>query len=149
MFMRPYNIDDYTQCTEVIDSSVRAYCYADHGNDEETIRLWCEAANKGLDTMEYGVVVWTMLGGICGVGALEANKITLNYVANRYSGAGVSTRMLDSLEHYIKVRGYDEILLLSTVGARHFYRKRGYAEIDVPMKGNGVSWNFPMAKKLR
>jgi len=148
MFMRPYRSDDYESCVEVIDSSVKTYCFADHGNDEKTIVAWCEAANKGLDTLEYGVVVWTILNGVVGVGALEGNKITLNYVADHFTGVGISTRMLDSLEHYIKLRHYDEVLLISTVAARHMYRKRGYTEVGAPMQGNGVSWNFPMAKKL-
>lgn len=147
-FLRPYQLRDYACCRQVIESSVRAYCYADHGNDEDTIQKWCEAAYAGLRSLDYGVIAWSLVAGVIGIAACEANKITLNYVAEHYQGNGISGRMLDSIEHYIKLQNYDEILLVSTVAARHMYRKRGYAEIGGPVKGNGVSWNFPMAKRL-
>lgn len=148
VFMRAYKEDDYDSCVAVIESSVRAYCHADHGNDEDTIQLWCEAANKGLDTMEYGVIMETHPDNVVAIAAVEENRITLNYVANGYKGGGVSRRMMCALYYHIQGHGYKNAYLISTVGARHFYRKDGWTEFGQPVKGNGVSWNFPMTKRL-
>lgn len=135
---------------KVIEESIRELCFVDHGGDEATIRAWLNGAIDALFVAEHVVIAsddYVFLG-VAGMRSCSpVGELTVNYVSPAGVGFGVGTAMLTELERWARERcGVTQMKLISTAGARHFYRKHGYDEIEHPWRGNGVSWNHPMRK---
>lgn len=104
---------------------------------------------RDLDAADYAIVFVNDVGDIGGIGALEDDRVTLNYVDPNLTGCGMSRALMDDLERHAASIGIEIMQLVSTASARHFYYKRGYREWTLPQRGNGLSWNHPMTKNLR
>lgn len=133
---------------EIIERSVRQLCYVDHGDDEQTIKLWLNAAWPGLRT-DYVIAAFRDDGRLVGVASMnKSGQIFLNYVEPVAVKIGASAVMLSHLQIIAYSLSLTEVQLVSTMAARHFYYKHGFRDVGPPQKGNGVSWNFPMAKGI-
>lgn len=141
---------DIPRAKEIIEHSVRKLCYVDHGDDEETIQLWLAAAYPGLHT-DYVICghaqdekYITGIASMCKEGA-----VFLNYVDPDSTAKGVSAHMMAHLQLIALDDGHEFIYLVSTATARQYYRKFGWEEWKKPTKGNGVSWNHHMRRKIQ
>lgn len=141
---------DIPRAKSIIERSVRKLCYIDHGNDEPTIRLWLDAAYPGLYT-DYVIVGHAQDEKyITGVAAMcKEGAVFLNYVDPDSTAKSVSSYMMAHLQLIALDLGLRELFLVSTASARQYYRKFGWKEWQAPSKGNGVSWNHHMKKKIQ
>jgi len=139
---------DRDEAFAIIEASVRALCFVDHGRDEETIQLWLKSARPGLYAKHTIVAFIDQI--MVGVASMDADgRVYLNYVDPAWVEQGVSKTLLDSLKDIATAEGLFRLELISTAVARQFYFKQGFVEIGTPQKGNGRTWNHRMMLELQ
>jgi GNAT superfamily N-acetyltransferase len=145
--------DAAAACT-VLRRSIAELCAADHGDDPAILQRWL--ANKTPENVaawianeRNSVLVAVEDDAILAVGAVtDAGEITLNYVSPDARFRGVTRALLAALEARAVARGNASCRLLSTVTARRFYDRAGYA-VDGPAEGKfGTAASYPMSKAL-
>jgi GNAT superfamily N-acetyltransferase len=153
MQIRDAQIGDAAAACLTVRRSIAELCRDDHRDDAQTVAAWL--ANKTADNVsrwigQSHVVVATEGVDIIGVGAITASgEITLNYVSPDARFRGVSKAILAGLEAQAAAQGIETITLHSTATAHRFYRSAGFVDDGPPVKGFGVTFGFPMTKRLR
>lgn len=142
--------DDIAAMSRVLIASITELCIADHGNNPATIAAW--TANKsesGLRQMMGSTALYVADrdGLVVGVGALNDDTITLNYVDPAHRRTGVSRAILQALEAIMVAQGVTLARLKSTVTAREFYLSQGWIDDEPVPKGRFVA-AYPMVKTL-
>lgn len=143
---------DAAAIAAVLVASIRDLCEADHHGDGETIARWTR--NKTPETVagwiadpDQDLLVCRLGYAIAAVGAADAHKVLLNYVAPGHRFAGHSAAMLAALEARMRARGATTGHLVSTETAHRFYLSRGWRDDGGPTRhGSLLCW--PMTKVL-
>ncbi len=146
---------DARAACQVVRRSIAELCAADHHDDEETLAEWL--ANKNVSSFEGWIcsgrhiaLVAKENGGVCAFGLLNREgSLSLLYVSPDTRFQEVSKALLGALEQEALDAGIQEITLASTITARHFYLRCGYAMTGDPYPGFGVTLCYPMSKRLR
>jgi GNAT superfamily N-acetyltransferase len=88
---------------------------------------------------------------ILGVIGLKDNEVKTFFVDPRYTGKGIGSSLLSYIESVSSERGYEVSKVYSSVSAKSFYEKQGYAVIseDLSTAGEGTMLRYYMEKKLR
>jgi len=75
------------------------------------------------------------------LGFVEVAGATINklFVAGHAAGRGVGSQLLHHALHMLRQRGYQEIVLESTLNARSFYRRAGFQETGRGVFSGGYS----------
>ena len=147
-------LEDAEIAIALVRDSITRLCVADHENDPVTLELWLR--NKTADNFarwlagsDNHVVVAELDSEIGGVASLRASgEIQLFYVAPSRQRVGIGTALLVALESQARAWGLDKLALTSTVGARAFYERNGYARSGQPVPGVGRSLCFPYEKTI-
>lgn len=145
---------DAQPACDLVRRSIAELCAADHRGDPLTIEAWL--ANKRVEeflrlislTEKYCAVA--VRGGVVqGYGHLDrSGEIGLLYVAPEARFRGVSHAILQALEAEADRAGTAILYLDSSLTARRFYEARGYRVSGAPKPGFGVTWRYPMEKRL-
>jgi GNAT superfamily N-acetyltransferase len=146
--------EDAESAIAMIRESITRLCVADHENDPVTLEAWLR--NKTADNFarwlagsDNYVVVAELDSEIGGVASLRASgEVQLFYVAPSRQRVGIGTALLVALESQARAWGLDRLALNSTVGARAFYERNGYAPSGRPVPGVGRSFCFPYEKVI-
>ena len=144
---------DAEACSQVLCTSIRELCAADHHGDADLIARW--AANKTPERIARWIAdphVTLFLadhdGVPAGVGGVSENgEILLNYVTPIYRFCGVSRAVLAHMEQTLRERGVRKARLTSTETAHHFYRNAGWADVGAPEMVLGIR-GYPMEKDM-
>jgi len=88
---------------------------------------------------------------IRGVIGLKINEVKTLFVDPAYHGKGIGSSLLSHVESMISTRGFEMSKVYSSVSAKSFYKKHGYAIIhkDLSAAGEGIMIRYYMEKKLR
>jgi len=151
--LRVADTNDAVRLSELLCSSIRELCEADHGNKPDVIAAW--TANKTPENLVgwIGNSRLTLilaernqepagLGGICHDG-----EVLLNYVTPSHRYSGISDAILRRLEDELVRQGIENARLTSTETAHQFYLDRGWRDTGEPERKFGVV-GFPMEKTL-
>ena len=133
--IREAHVSDARQCSEVICSSIRELCTADHNGDEQLILKWI--ANKTEENLQKWILdestkffVAKFKEKIRGVGAISLpDEVALNYVSPKFRYKGISRAMLVVLENTLIESGCLKGLLTSTITAHEFYQASGWTDV--------------------
>jgi GNAT superfamily N-acetyltransferase len=152
--VRGATLEDAAAAVAVVRASISELCVADHKNDPATLERWLSNKNvecfrSWLSDPRSFLVVADVRGEISGVACLHAaGNVHLCYVLPGRQRGGVSAAMLRELEAQATRWGLAELRLTSTVGARAFYERHGYAAIGDAVPAFGVLWHYPYSKSL-
>jgi GNAT superfamily N-acetyltransferase len=145
MHVRPAKSEDASAALNVLRDSIATLCVADHKNDPEILQRWLsnktpEQFSRWLSDQDRHIVVAELGSQICGVGMVHrSGDLDLCYVQPTKERRGVGAAMMSALESQAKQWRLDKVKLISTVGARSFYERLGYAFIGVePADGDGL-----------
>lgn len=152
--VRGATLEDAPAAVVVLRASICELCVADHKNDPATLERWLSNKNVEsfcswlLDPQSF-IVVAEVEGEVCGVACLHAGgSVRLFYVQPGRQRVGVGATMLRALEVQGRRWALAELRLTSTVGARAFYERHGYAASGEAVPAFGVLWHYPYTKRL-
>jgi GNAT superfamily N-acetyltransferase len=154
MIVRLATESDAEAACDVVRRSIRELCEEDHRNDPVTLEAWLEDKTvrrfQQLIRAESKHCVVALLADlVCGFGHIDhSGEIGLLYVAPEARFLGASTAMLRWLEEAARRSGLASIRLHSSLTARGFYAARGYREDGEPKPGFGITWQYPMVRRL-
>ena len=74
-------------------------------------------------------LVAVMHGAIIGTAGLDAAKVQAVFVAPAWQRQGVGSALMDEIEHLASCAQCSQVALWSSLTARDFYAKRGYATL--------------------
>jgi GNAT superfamily N-acetyltransferase len=152
--VRTATAEDAEEAVFVLRESIRKLCYADHGDDETTLEPWLR--NKTIDDFgrwlsspDSSIVVARVDGHVRGVGSVHASgQVRLCYVQPGFERLGIGRAILSDLEDRALRWGVVRLRVNSSLTARGFYERHGYARDGDPVAGFGVSKGYPYAKRL-
>lgn len=132
--------------------SIRMLCAPDHHNDEAIIAAWAGDGSPDkfiriLNAPDTSVLVAEREQAIVAVGALAADRVTLNYVDPDHRFLGISKAMMAALEQSLRRAGVHTAHLDSSATALAFYRSLGWIEGGEPARDYSVD-GYPMSKVL-
>jgi len=153
LFIRRADEADAAACSNILSSSIRELCGADHNGNKEIIAKWI--ANKTPENVarlianpRIAFFIVVRDGAAAGIGAIsEDGEVLLNYVAPVHRFSGVSRAMLSHMEAALRALGVDKATLSSTETAHRFYRDAGWLDEGEPDVMFGVK-GHPMVKEL-
>ena len=131
--VRPAVPDDAPALCDVNIRSIREICAPDY--PPERVETWCAnkvPANylKWLADPKLRLYTGLLEGRIAGVALLDINGwVFLMYVAPEALGQGLGKAMLHRLEDDARALGLTQLQLKSTITARAFYERQGYANL--------------------
>jgi GNAT superfamily N-acetyltransferase len=145
---------DAAAARDIVRRSITQLCIADHHDDEGTLAAWLR--NKTVETFtrlnvaeSKSCVVAVLNDNVCGFGHISHSGIVgLLYVDPEARFLGASTAMLNWLEEEVSRLGVNTVSLNSSYTARQFYKSRGYIQTGEPVAGFGITFGWPMAKRL-
>jgi GNAT superfamily N-acetyltransferase len=147
---------DATNICEVLIRSVREVCGPDYNNDEAVLEEWCankkpEIVTDWIRNTDNLFVVAELSPGLL-VGAAMYQRvrgsIQLCYLVPEALYQGIGAQLLATLESDAARLGHKEIQLVSSITARHFYRRHGYLDYGEPVYSRGKVLGFPMRRPL-
>lgn len=138
--------------SRVLTQSITVLCAADHLNDPGRLARWtANKTSEGVAAMlanpELELLVAERDGVVAGVGALNGDRVTLNYVAPEHRFSGVSRALLAAMEQRLRHDGVSIGRLVSTGTARRFYQGAAWREDGAPQDHGGMLC-YPMCKRL-
>lgn len=153
--IRPADVDDAAEATELVRKSISMLCVSDHHGDRTTLRRWL--ANKTPKNFKEWIsnpnnfcVVAEVGTKICGVGLLnKSGEVLLFYVAPGHQRLGIGRQIHDALEAQASDWSLEQMHLESTILARCFYRSLGYQPTGPDRSLFGTLRVYPIAKTLR
>ncbi|NKB35524.1 MAG: GNAT family N-acetyltransferase [Pseudomonadales bacterium] len=151
--IRKAQVSDARQCSEVLCSSIRELCSADHNDDEQLILKWID--NKTEENFRKWILdestqffVAEFEEKIRGVGAINLpDEVALNYVSPKFRYKGISRAILVVLENALIESGCCKGRLTSTITAHKFYQASGWADVKMMHSWPGLDAHV-MEKKL-
>lgn len=153
--IRPALDADAEAAVEVLRSSIKEMCIADHNNDGPTLERWLR--NKTRERFQAWrsepdnfMVVADCDGVISGVGAIrQRGDLDLCYVHPAYQKRGIGSAILMALESQAREWGVHRIRLISTRTGRSFYEHCGYVFLpDESSPGFGVLFDYLYTKTI-
>lgn len=132
--VRHSRIEDAAQAAAVMRRSIRTLCTADHRDDPATLEAWL--ANKTVSQVadwlanpdNYCASAVSNGEQVVGFGLVNRHgEILLLYVDPSVTGQGVGARLLAALERQARAWGLAMLTLDSTVTAKSFYERHGFA----------------------
>lgn len=133
--LRRATVFDVFEISRVLIRSIRELCHADHQGDPARLQSWTQKKTPAdiQNWITEGAEIWVIErdGRLAAVGALGAvtaqvGEVTLNYVSPDFRGQGISSHMLQHLEHRLVERGARRGRLEATDTAWAFYLARGW-----------------------
>ena len=152
--VRPAIKADAAETCDVIRRSITSLLSGEHKNDEGTLAAWLanktvESALKWIAAQDRYSIVAVEEDRVCGFGMLKkTGEIGLLYVAPESRFRGASKLMLRALEEQAVLWGLKSVVATSSLTARSFYLKCGYAPSGEPVKGFGITHGYPLSKSL-
>lgn len=133
--------------------SISEVCGPDYGNDPTVLTGWLSnktpenvsgwIANNG----SYSIVAkWN--AEIIGFALIREDEIMLMYVIPEFIGKGVGRKMLKAIESWASSEGVRELLCISTITAKRFYERNGFASAGEPCYVGGVLGEFALSKHI-
>ena len=153
--IRPAVESDAQAICDVLIRSVYEVCGKDYNNDPEILALWC--SNKTPHNVrawinDFDSFMCVVKGGdgrILGVGQYNRKDTSVNlcYLAPEALGKGLGSGLLREMEAEARRLGHAEVHLVSSITARSFYTRHGYASDGEPVY-YGKVLGYPMRKRL-
>jgi len=133
--------------------TIREVCARDYNYDESVITDWLsnktsENISKWIksDNLSYVVVCRDIIVGFAMLGL--KGDILLNYVLPEYLNRGIGKILLNKMEQDARRCGIKAIKVNSSITAKKFYFRNGFAEIGPPKYMGKILGEFPMRKIL-
>jgi GNAT superfamily N-acetyltransferase len=145
---------DAFRAVNVLRESITRLCEMDHHHDGPTLERWLrnktpEHFNGWCADLDSRLVVAELDSAIVGVAALHrSGEIRLCYVAPDFARSGVGRALLLSLEAHARDWSIATLTLSSTLTARNFYERCGFATAGDPTPGFVLLRSYPYAKAL-
>ncbi|WP_036291106.1 GNAT family N-acetyltransferase [Methylosinus sp. PW1] len=146
--IRPAVLADAARMSALILHSVRETNASDYSSD--IIDLICAnfTAERIIQKMAVrDVFVATLETEIAGTVSLGAAKLHSLFVEPKRQGRGIGSRLVDYLERHAAANEIDVLHVHSSITARHFYEKRGYAFLEFEPRADGST--YLMRKAIR
>lgn len=124
------------QMLELRRASITELCFADHGDEIETLNEWRD--NKTLDNMlaliddvETDTIVAELDGQMAGLGLVnQQGRVLWNYVDPKFRFKGISKALMAAMENYIRACGFEQATLESSKTAFEFYKSCGWTTVE-------------------
>ena len=145
---------DAFEAVHVLRRSITQLCEMDHQHDGATLERWLrnktpEHFNGWCGDLDSRLVVAELDSAIVGVAALHrSGEIRLCYVCPDVARSDVGRALLLALEAHARDWNIASLRLNSTLTARHFYERCGFATAGDPAPGFGLVRSYPYAKTL-
>ena len=152
--VRPATTADAAAACEVLRRSIRELCVADHRDDERILAAWLanktpENVRRWIATPSLFCVVAVEIGEVRGVGMVQRDgEIQLCYLVPEAQHRGIGKLLLRTLEAEAVRWGLDKVFLTSSLTAKAFYERNGYARTGEATAMRGLPPGFPMSKTL-
>jgi GNAT superfamily N-acetyltransferase len=152
--VRPASEADAVSACDVLRRSIRELCIADHGQDEHVLAAWL--ANKTpenvrgwiTDSSSFSIVAVDG-SAVCGFGLIQRDgEIQMCYLVPEVQYRGAGKLLLRALEDQAARWGLSGVFLTSSVTAKPFYERNGYAQSGQPASRYGLRSVYPMSKSI-
>lgn len=153
MYTRDYRPEDCTEIVNLFYETVHAVNKRDY--TESQLNVW---ATKNIDLelwnksfLKNFTVVACEEELIIGFGDInDSGYLDRLYVHKDYQGKGIASKIVNSLEDYIKKLGVTIITTEASITAKNFFESKGYKVIKSQQvkRGNELLKNFVMEKRL-
>ncbi len=146
--------DDALHACEVLRRSIRELCIEDHGNDPEVLADWLknktpENVRAWIASADNFCVLAVRETEVCGVALLYRDgELRLCYLVPEVRFLGAGKLMLQTLEQQARRWGLSRVFLTSTLTAKPFYERNGYASNGASILVHGAHDAFPLAKAI-
>ena len=145
---------DAHRALEVVRQSITQLCGADHQHDGPTLERWLrnktpEHFNGWCADPDNRLLVAELDSAIAGVAELRrSGEICLFYVRPDCVRVGVGRALLLALEAHARAWQITALKLDSTLSARPFYERYGFASEGQSSLHYGVLRGYPYSKRL-
>ena len=145
---------DALEAVNVLRESITQLCEKDHQHDAPTLERWLRNKTTAhfhtwCADLDSRLVVAELDSRIVGVAALHrGGEICLCYVSPDFARSGVGRALLLALEAHARDWNIASVRLNSTLTARHFYERCGFAAAGDPRPSFGLVRGYPYAKAL-
>lgn len=152
--VRPATETDAAAACEVLRRSIRELCAADHGHDEKVLSAWL--ANKTPENVRAWITDPSSFSVVAVEGAAvrgfamvrRDGEVQLCYLVPEIQYRGAGKRMLGALEAHAAQWGLTRVFLTSSVTAKAFYERNGYAQSGDAKSMFGLRAASPMVKSI-
>jgi ribosomal protein S18 acetylase RimI-like enzyme len=154
IIVRKASPEDALSACEVLRRSIRELCGVDHKNDEKAVAEWLENktpenVRRWLESPHTFGVVAEHDGTVCGFAMVGRDgTISLCYVVPEAHHSGAGKKMLAELEAQAMRWKLASLRLESTLTAKPFYERNGYASTGEPVAVTGSQGGYPLQKVL-
>lgn len=150
--LRRYRLNDIDVIAAMFHDTVHLVCAKDY--TPEQLNAWADGsvdkAAWNASLQAHHTLVAESGGMIVGFGDIDGDYLDRLYVHEGWQGRGVATAIVAALEQHARGNGHERIVTHSSVTAKAFFERRGYAvvkEQQVERKGVLLT-NFVMEKTL-
>ena len=124
--------EDFSEILRVHQNSIRRVASQDH--DQAQVSAWSDhlQVQGYLDAYQSGEEFFVAVEKsiVIGFSSIKDNTVMAVYVSELGIGKGVGSKLYFTLENLAKERGVKELSLTSSLTARGFYKKLGFAELE-------------------
>ncbi len=152
LYIRNYQPNDIDAILTLFYDTVHSVCAKDY--TPEQLGAWAvdhmDKAAWNASLQAHHTLVAESGGMIVGFGDIDGDYLDRLYVHKDWQGSGVATAILAALEQHARGNGHERIVTHSSVTAKAFFERRGYAvvkEQQAERKGVLLT-NFVMEKTL-
>ena len=150
--LRRYRLNDIDAIAALFHDTVHLVCAKDY--TPEQLNAWADGsvdkAAWNASLQAHHTLVAESGGMVVGFGDIDGDYLDRLYVHKDWQSRGVATAIVAALEQHARGNGHERIVTHSSVTAKAFFERRGYAvvkEQQVERKGVLLT-NFVMEKTL-
>ena len=144
---------DSVEACEVLRRSISEICSLDY-NDQSVIDEWLvnkteSNVKEWIQSVNSYSVVCTNDDLIVGFGVITLEgEVLLIYLVPEALHKGNGKLMLEAMEERTISEGIEEIYTVSSITAKPFYERNGYAENGAPLLVGNIKGDFPLIKRV-
>ena len=142
--------DDIAPALDLAWRMFLKYDSPDYGAEHtERMRVAIEDRLKDLSIYSQRLLLVAVVEGKV-VGMIETygtNRISLLFVDSEHQRKGIATAMMNKIADELKMKGYDTIVLNSSLHGLAFYKRFGFV-VDEKEKNPDTPWKTPMLYAL-
>ena len=154
ILIRKATSEDAEAACSVLVRSIKEICAPYYDNDEEILakslenkrptNVWRWMESEGF----YCVIAVSRSGLVVGFATICGPEIMLNYVLPEALHQGIGKRLLQALEAHAIACGIERLEVVSTIPAKPFYERNGYASDGAPRHVGRIIGDFPLVKTI-
>jgi len=141
--IRPAVTADIEIMSALMIEAIRATNFSDYSPEDLKLTYQNFTPAKVEEKMQVrDMFVYETAQRIVGTVSLEGDILHSLFVQPSLQGKGIGLQLVEHIENLAKRRGYDKMLLSSSITAKPFYVRLGYSAVEFEKRPFGSTWRM-------